>query len=233
LHTVRLDQFEGPLDLLLQLIEDEKLDITNVSLASVAEQYLLILRQNEQLPIDELADFLVIAARLLLLKSRLLLPNLDIEEEEGDLEQQLKLYKEFVEASRMINRIILKRRFTFVHDSPLKVVEPIFHPPKGLTADGLKRLMLEVVHKVEPLVSLPESVIERTMSLHDKIRSVQGILEKAKQTSFRELLSTATSRMEIIVTFLALLELVKSRHATLHQDNAFADVTIEPLATDV
>src|SRR3989344_4119781 len=95
-YTFKLEEFEGPLELLLKLIEDEKLDITTISLAKVSDQYLAYIKNEEELPSEEVADFLVVAAKLIYVKSKYLLPALQLEEEDGeDLEQQLKIFREY------------------------------------------------------------------------------------------------------------------------------------------
>ena len=103
-YTIKIQKFEGPLDLLLQLIEQEELDITEISLAHITEQYLEYLATIEELYPDELADFLVVATKLLLIKSHMLLPELTLEDEdEESLTRQLQLYKKYVEAARRLH----------------------------------------------------------------------------------------------------------------------------------
>src|SRR5512147_3265515 len=110
----KMEKFEGPLDLLLQLIEQEKLSISEISLSKIADQYLESLGQVAEKDPDELADFLVVAAKLLLIKSRELLPSAAPAEEEGpSLESQLKMYKIFWEAAQRIEAQIKKRRWIF------------------------------------------------------------------------------------------------------------------------
>lgn len=228
MHSIRIEQFEGPLDLLLRLIEEEKLDISKVSLAQVADQYLEILRQNAQLSMEELSDFLVIAARLMLLKSRMLLP-IPVEDDDGpDLEQQLRMYKEFHEASKVIAEMLKTKHYTYVRETSVAVTKPIFHPPKSLTSDGLKGIMQEILARIEPFVSLPETILEKTVSITERIQHIQTILKAHEGTSLRTLLKDAKSRMDVIVTFLALLELVKQRDAVVAQPALFGDVTIQP-----
>src|SRR3989338_1878896 len=105
-RELTLDQFSGPLDLLLSLLEESKLNISEVSLSSITEQYLTYLDTLEDNRAEELADFLVVGSRLLLLKSKMLLPQFAPEEDEGtSLEEQLRLYKVFLEASKGVNRL--------------------------------------------------------------------------------------------------------------------------------
>ncbi len=226
--AVKLEKFEGPLDLLLELIEAAKLDISQISLAKVTDEYLSRLQENPQIPPEELADFLVVASRLLYIKSRLLLPflNLGEAEDEGDLETQLKIYKEYLEASRNVAAMIGKRRFLFVHEK-LPHIEIGFAPPKKLTAEQLAELFRAVLRRLDLIVRLPQAVIEKTVSIHEKITEIQALVSKAVRLTFKEMMSSAESRIEIVVSFLALLELIKQKAVSVSQADLFEDITIE------
>lgn len=228
--AVKLEKFEGPLDLLLQLIEAEKLDISQISLAKVTDEYVRRLQGQPDLPPEELADFLVIASRLLYIKSRVLLPFLNLAEEEpvGDLEAQLKIYKEYLDASRSISALIGKRRFLFVHEK-LPHVEVGFAPPKKLTAVQMAEMLRGVLKRLDLIVRIPRAVIEKTVSIHEKIGQIQSLMSRAVKLSFRSLLIDAESRIEIVVSFLALLELVKQRSVSVSQNAKFEDITIEKI----
>lgn len=227
-YKIKLEQFEGPLDLLLQLIEQEEMDITQVSLAHVTEQYLQYLNTTADISTEELADFLVVAAKLLLIKSRTLLPQLEWEEEEGtDLEHQLKIYREFYEASKLLHKMILKKRWLFARERMLVRIERVFNPPKSLTADKLHDLFVGVLREIEPWVSLPQEMMARTISIRERIANIQAMINSKVSLSFHELLKTSKNKVEIIVTFLALLELVKQRTIAVVQENIFDDITIK------
>lgn len=228
MQHVRLQQFEGPLELLLELIELEKLDITDIALSQVTEQYMSYLKQVSDTNPDELADFLVVASKLLLIKSRVLLPELVVEgEDEVDLAMQLKMYKEYYDAAKVLHTRILKKHFSFSRQKPAVPITPVFNPPKLLTAIGLKELFLEVLKEIEPIIDLPKDVVRRAVSLQEKIQSIQQLMIEKVNTNFSKLLKGSSSRMEVIVTFLALLELVKQRTVTLHQQELFDDIVIE------
>ena len=113
MYEVKLEQFQGPLDLLLQLIEKQEMDITEVSLAQVADSYIEYINQMGQLNPEEVADFLVVASKLIYIKSKVLLPELDLEEEGIDLEKQLKMYKEYYQATKKIQKSISKKKFNY------------------------------------------------------------------------------------------------------------------------
>lgn len=154
MYKIKLEQFEGPLDLLLRLIEQQKFDITRVSLSQVTDQFIEYLDQTEDLSLDELVDFLVVAVKLLLIKSKALLPSLNPEEEEEiqKLEDQLKIYKEYFEASKKIDEIILKKNFSFIREKSLKII-PIFCPPKNLNKNILAEIFTEILKDLEAAIN--------------------------------------------------------------------------------
>ncbi len=232
--AVKLQQFEGPLDLLLELIESEKLDISTLSLATVTDGYLAHLHGDTQIPPEELADFLVVATRLLFLKSRLLLPFLNIGEEEdaGDLESQLRIYKEYLDASKTIDAMIGKRRFLFVHEK-LPHIDIGFAPPKKFDTEQMAAFYRGVIARLEPLVKVPKAVVEKTVSIHEKIQHIQTMISKVSQLSFHHILLTAESKTEIVVSFLALLELIKQRSVSVSQDVRWGDIVIKGASAKV
>ncbi len=229
MHKVVIEKFEGPLDLLLQLIEHQELDITQVSLAQVTEQYLETLEKAVTLPADELADFLVIAAKLLLIKSRVLLPQLSVEgaEEASDLERQLKIFKEYLDASRGIAKIIHRRKFTFGRGKPAVVIEEKFSPPTNLDMDEMHVLFLGVLREIEPIIALPKAIVERTVSISEKIEVIRALILDQALISFQSVMQQAKSRTDVIVSFLAVLELVKQRTVFVTQDSLFNDIAIK------
>lgn len=230
MYKTKLEQFEGPLHLLLELIEDRKLDISSVSLASVTEQFLSYLSENPGLHPEELADFLVVAAKLLLIKSRTLLPSLALEDGgEQDLEKQLKIYREYYEASKKIHALLLRRRWSFVRGTSLRIQasERSFRPPEGLIPDDLARYFRLVLKRLEPFITMSEDVIIRTVNIREKIETIRKQIIQASSLNFQELLLQASSKTDIIVTFLALLELVKMRAIAVVQDEMFSGIKIQ------
>jgi segregation and condensation protein A len=226
--AVKLEKYEGPLDLLLKLIEREELDITEVALAKVADQYIAHLETLPEVPAEELADFLVVAAKLLYLKSRTLLPLLHWEQEEegDDLERRLRMYKEYVEAAKKVQAILSAKRHTYVREKP-PVAALGFAPPKDLTPFKMAELFGEVLRRLVPIVKPPEAVIERTVTIHEKIRHIQEALARHAKVSFHDVLAKAETRSEIIVSFLALLELIKQRHVVVKQNDHFGEIHLE------
>jgi len=227
-YKIKLEQFEGPLDLLLQLIEQEEMDISKVSLANVTEQYLRYLNESPDISTEELADFLVVAAKLLLIKSRTLLPQLQIDDEDGtDLEQQLKIYKEFYEASKNLHKKILKRKFLFSRERSVVLIEKVFNPPKSITTDKLKFLFEGILRELEPWVNLPREVMVKAISIRERIANIQEMMAREATLSFKNLLKSSKNKTDVIVTFLALLELVKQRTIAVVQDKVFEDIVVK------
>ncbi|MFH1610616.1 MAG: segregation/condensation protein A [Patescibacteria group bacterium] len=228
-YEVKLEKFEGPLDLLLQLIESADLDITEVYLSQVADQFMKYLADVENKNPDELADFLVVASRLLLIKSRILLPNLHIEDESEaiELETQLKIYKEYHEASKKIENILAEKKALFVRKKIPLDIEVLFNPPKNLDINKLKKIFLEIIKEIEPVVKLPKKSMLRAVSIKEKIEHIRNQILSGISLSFSDLIKGSKDRTEVVVSFLGVLELVKQRHVVVKQDNMFEEITLE------
>ncbi len=231
-YHFRLEKFEGPLDLLLSLIEKEKLDITQVSLAQVADQYLVHIRNEESISLENLAAFLSIAARLILIKSRALLPVLDFSDEEEeameDLEYRLKAYRLFREASQKLGTLFLRARGSFTRES-FSGMQVVFYPPKDITREVLRAHFLDVLGDIPIFEILPEREIASIITLEEKITALQRSLSERAESSFAEIIGTARDRVEVIVSFLAMLELIKQRFIHVEQKEFFSNIRIKRL----
>jgi segregation and condensation protein A len=232
-YQVRLPDFEGPLDLLLHLIEREELDITTLSLAAVTSQYLEYLTILEQVHVDAIADFLVIAAKLILIKSQALLPRppetaRQGEEDAGDeLVRQLITYKQFKEVARGLGELEAANRRTFVRVAPPPKIEKKVDL-SGVTVGQLLQLVREALAVDKPQESVGAVVRPYTLTIRDQIALIRHRLSQQPEVSFRRLLERTGSRIEIIVTFLAVLELLKRRAVKISQAEMFGDIVIEP-----
>jgi segregation and condensation protein A len=225
--SFKVEKFEGPLDLLLRLIEEEKLSISEISLSAVADQYLERLKIVSDRDPDELADFLVVAAKLLLIKSRELLPAPPVLEDEGpSLEFQLKMYKIFYDAAQKIGNLIKQKRFLHFRDKLPAELSPRFAPPPALNAEKMREAFLVVLEKITPIIKYPEERMRRTVSIKEKIDHIRAIMEKGGVKRFHEILRDANDRTEIVVNFLALLELVRSRDVCVEQSEEFGEIVI-------
>lgn len=228
-YKVKLEHFEGPLDLLLHLIENEEMDITKVSLAKITDQFIEYVNSSGELNPEEVADFLVVAAKLLVIKSQILLPSLNIQDEEADdLARQLKIYKEYYEATKVIDGVIKQKRFSFSREKPIRVFTPKFSPPKKFKLDDLGLIFAEVLKKLEPIVNLPQSVIRRTITIAEKIQQIKNLILNKISFGFKSLLNSG-NKTEIIVSFLAMLELVKQRTIEVEQVEMFEEIEIRKL----
>lgn len=228
--TFQVEKFEGPLDLLLQLVEQEELAITEVSLSAVADQFVAYVREGKgKIPTEELADFLVIAAKLVYMKSKLLIPSLaDAELEEGpDLATQLRLYQQFVVASREVNRLWVSDAVCFARERrPVRTLERTFSPPIDASPEILSELMRVVIERLTPIKKLPEAAMKRVITIQDKISELADRLRKAVSFHWSSLWGRGKDKTEQVVSFLALLELVKQRVVNVKQDALFEDIEI-------
>ena len=220
--------FEGPLDLLLHLIERNELDITEVSLLGVTEQYLGYLRAADEINLGALADFVAIGARLLLLKSRALLPS-----EEEEIEFQEDDPEDLVKALREYRRYKEAAAFLRERDTGHQTYRREVAPPEVTLPTGLDRVTLDSLVDVlrEVMERLPEeeptgAVVAERVRLRDRLRGLVELLEREQRTSFRRLVEHATSRVTVIVDFLAVLELIKSRYLVATQSERFGDIDL-------
>jgi segregation and condensation protein A len=232
---LRLPVFEGPLDLLLYLIEREELEITAVSLVQVTDQYLSYLHSGDQIDAAALAEFIAIGARLLYLKSRALLPRSPAEEQAEedlgeDLVQRLREYRRFKEVAGSLREM---------EELGLRAYPRLFPPtdvplPTGLdgvTLDLLAGIVREVLDR-QPEEEIEGVVHRQEVSVEDKARELSEALRRRKRVSFRAFISACRSRLEIIVAFLAVLELIKGLRLRAEQDVLFGDISLVAVQGD-
>lgn len=225
-HEIKLEKFEGPLDLLLQLIELEKVNISEVALSDVTEQFLNYLNKLGDERSEELSDFLVIATKLVYLKSKNLLPYLYPEEDEGpSLADQLKMYQQYVEASKKIIILWEQNRVAYGRvEPPVKQVGFVLPGNAGISE--LERTIKALVLRLRPINPLPQVNIDHAISVKQKVESIFNLLKTHKQMSFGNLLSSANNKTEVIVCFLAVLELMREAKAVVKQGDAFGDLEV-------
>ena len=229
MYKIQLEKFEGPLDLLLKLIEEKRLDITRINLAVVADDFLEYVRANENIDLENLAEFVSIASRIILIKSQNILPTLEITETEekeiADLENQLKEYQKFRLAAEKVGRLQKSKNFSYSRDYLLGVAAK-YSPPKNMNVFDLKKTFLRIVSEIILPEKIPEESIKEIVTLEEKIDELKESLQKRVETSFREISSTADDKIEIIVAFLAMLEMVKQRIIEVEQNKLFEDIRI-------
>jgi segregation and condensation protein A len=229
-YTVQTPVYEGPLDLLLQLIEHAELDITSLALAQVTDQYLVHIRAMS-VPADEISAFLVIAAKLLQIKSEALLPRPPSrepgEEDPGEsLARQLLIYKRFKEMSNWLEEREASHLKTYLRIAPPPKVEGKL----DMSDITLAELMAaaEIIFAQEKEKQALGTVISAPkITIREKISLIAEKLGRTSHATFGDMLGKQPSRLEIVVTFLALLELVKRYRVAAKQEGLFGEIAIE------
>ncbi|PLX20590.1 hypothetical protein C0584_05095 [Candidatus Parcubacteria bacterium] len=228
---IKLEKFEGPLSLLLKLIEKEELDITQISLSKIADQFVEHIRSTSVIVPEDLADFLLVAARLLLIKSKAMLPYLYPEEEAEieDLEKQLRIYKRFLDATKKVESILGKKKFMFAREFNRKAAigdRATFSPPKDLKKEEMKEVFKVLLMRIKPPEKLGNDKIEIKVSIDDKISFIRNTIKSRMKLSFTKLLTEAKTKTEKIVSFLAMLELIKQREIVADQNSLFSEINL-------
>ncbi|MCS7283393.1 MAG: segregation/condensation protein A [Anaerolineae bacterium] len=234
-YPIRLPVFEGPLDLLLELIEERQLDITAVSLAQVADQYLAVIEELGRRTLADLTGFLVVAAKLLVIKSRVLLPDYragEGEEDEDTAEfiQQLEVYQFFRRMARELERLEERgwRCYVRVGKSGDRRLPP--DPRLYLEGVTLEDLLAAARAAFQVLPSGPpvEAVVAPiTVTVQEQMEKIREALRQVARVRFQDLLSEAASRVEVIVTLLAVLELLKQGLVRARQEGLFGPIFVE------
>jgi segregation and condensation protein A len=229
-YTVQLPVFEGPLDLLLHLIERDELDITTIALAQVTDQYMAHLEVLERREVRELASFLVVAAKLLLIKSLALLPrppalSSEAEDVGDELVRQLQAYKRFKEIASLLEEQEKTGLHSYVRIAPAPRLEPQLDL-EGVTLHDLLTVVQEALDAV-PAPPAGEVIAPIRVSIDGQIAHIEKKLALWRRVRFRDILSDATTRVEIIVTLLAVLEMIKQDRVRVQQEQMFGEILIE------
>ena len=225
MQLISQEKFSGPLDLLLQLIDKEELEITEISLSKITEQYLAELEKIENSNEEELADFLVIATKLVYIKSKHLLPYLYEEEEEENLADQLKMYKKFIEASVIIEKMWENDKKSYGRlEPPKKQAELIL--PSNAVVDNLHESFVNLLKRLKPVDPLPTAKIDHSISISEVISHLKNTLKNIKKFRFSELFKNSKNKTEIIIGFLAVLDMIKKGEVYVKQNQSFEDFEI-------
>ena len=233
-YKVKLEVFEGPLDLLLYLIKQDEIDIYDISLERITSQYLEYLQAFKELNIELAGEFIVMAANLIYLKSRSLLPRDQQPPEEDaseddprwELIRQLIEYKKFKEAASELNLRALEQERIFVRETALTSA---IQEPLRLGEVGIFQLIgafQTVIKRIEARQDVQEIFSER-FTVSEKIDSILQRIATGNRFRFSDLFGGAASRVEVVVTFLALLELIRLRQVRAVQKNVFKEIEIE------
>lgn len=232
---IKTHVYEGPFELILDLIEKRKLSVNELSLAQVTDDYIQFVRGQGEFPMEEAAQFIGIAATLLLIKSRSLIPELELSSEEeedvDDLKKRLMEYERVREQMRELSRIF---GTSVMVSAGERVPEPFFAPSRDLTLERLTGALADALTALEKTAEkLPEARVRALVSIEEIMDTLLSRVQKAMTLSFREFSGTATDRVEVIVSFLALLELVKQGAVDALQHEGFADISIVNTSTGV
>lgn len=230
--AIRLPVYEGPLDVLLRLIEERRLEITVVSLAAVADQFIAYMAGMPRRDPQTIAHFLSVAARLLLIKSRALLPPVAVapeeQEETDDLVRQLRAYQLYKHAARMLKeREQRGLRAYGVQPPPLPRAQSRKLPLDNVSLEALANAMQRVVNRWLPPPAADEVISRLTLTVNDCMERIQSAVKSRRRVTFTEMLAGANTRVEVVVTLLALLELLKRYAVRCHQETLFGEIIIE------
>ncbi len=227
-YSVKTPVFEGPLDLLLDLVEKRKLFVSDVSLAQVTDDFIKYIDAHEEFPIGESAEFIVIASTLMLVKSRSLLPQLLLTQDEeasiDDLEKRLTLYKKVKELSLELRKLYGK--YMIYEKSPNKNEVVVFSPDSKTTTDHLLFSLRNVLENLPKEEKIPKAVVKKMISLEETIEKLSERIAKSGRVSFKNF--AKGDKINVIVGFLAMLELVKRGAIRVSQnEGAHGEIDIE------
>ncbi|MDD3678665.1 MAG: segregation/condensation protein A [Patescibacteria group bacterium] len=226
---IKVEKFEGPLDLLLELIEKEKLDITEISLSKITDQYLTRVSALDP-KVYDVTEFMLIAARLIYLKSKVLLPTLETQEEEEELEdlkERLEIYKKYKDAAKEFGSILERNQRSFPAKKP-QINLARFVPPKGVELTDLWSTFQKLLTDMPEEIAREEVEIpSEKITVEERLAHLHQIFKSKKRQSFKKILSNSNSKIEAIITFLAVLEMVKCKKIKVSQGKNFDDINLE------
>ena len=231
--TIQAAAFQGPLETLLNLIEERKLSVSEVSLAEVCDAYLAYVEKLPELPLDETAQFILVASTLLLIKSRTLLPMLSLSEEEKEsveeLERRLARYTLVRKAAKLLRRLWGQTPLILSVRAPIR--EPVFAPAEA-TLERINNIAKRLVSMLPKPEKLAQVAVAPVLALEDVITSLKGRIASALKARFSEL-TRSRNKQEKIVYFLATLELVRSGSISATQERLFEDIMLAAETTGI
>ncbi|MFT5179489.1 MAG: segregation and condensation protein A [Candidatus Paceibacteria bacterium] len=231
---IKTEVFEGPMDLLLSLIEKRKLLINDISLSQVTDDYINYINDLDKVSLKKTSHFILTASTLLLIKSKSLLPSIELTEDEEqsieDLETRLKIYKRLQEVSVHTSEMFGKNiSFT---GGGYKNTEPMFVPDDQISKTNLGTLVRVVINLFPKVEKLQEVAVQKVLSLNDVIENLSKRIRNGLQMTFREFSGSGKEmskeeRVNVIISFLAMLELVKQGIINVNQHSDYADIQME------
>lgn len=225
--NIKTDSYEGPFEVLLELIEARKLLVNELALASITEEFIAHVRRQESFPVEETANFIQIATTLLLIKSKSLIPDLTLSEEENadveDLKRRLAAYEKVREAARELSRIFGK---TLLVSMGERAPEVVFAPAKDFSVHALTEALARMLAAREEVEDLPEARVKPMVTIEEMMDRLAKKVQTAMTLSFKDFAKGTKEKIEVIVSFLALLELVKQGAVAAEQFDLHGDIRI-------
>lgn len=225
--SIRAEGYEGPFELVLDLIEARKLLVNDLALGVITDDFIQHVRKQETFPMEEAANFIQIAATLLLIKSKSLIPDLSLtEEEQGDVEdlkRRLAAYERVRDAARELSRVFGEQ---LMFQAGEKKPDVMFAPARDLSAAALAEAYARVLAAREVVEELPEARVRPMVTIEEMMDRLAKRVQSAMTLSFREFSGTAKEKIEVVVSFLALLELVKQGAVAAEQFENYGDIRI-------
>ena len=231
--SIKTSSYEGPFDLLLDLIDARKLLVNDLALANITEDFITHVRAQATFPVEETANYIQIAATLLLIKSKSLIPDLTFTEEESadveELKRRLEAYEKVREAARELSRIFGKAVMVAAGERPR---ESVFAPASDLTAGALAEALARVLAAREAVEELPTARMKPMLTIEEMMDKLAKRVQSVMTLSFKEFSKSTKEKVEVIVSFLALLELVKQGAVAAEQYDTHGDIRISHTASD-
>lgn len=232
IYHIKTDAFEGPFHLLLSLIEERKFFINDLSLAQITEDYLNYLSKIEKSDSQEISNFIVIAATLILIKSKSLLPNLSLTDEEQsdiqNLEERLKLYEFYTKLSLHLKNNFGKKIIFAGEERKNDFL--VFLPDDQITKESMMTFAHNALGKIPKKIFLPEVEVKKVINIEEMIEKLTGRIEETLKMSFKDFTGVAKTKEEkvvVIIGFLAMLELVRQGILDVMQENNFEEIIMK------
>ncbi|MBP6860643.1 MAG: segregation/condensation protein A [Candidatus Pacebacteria bacterium] len=233
-YTLRTAAYEGPFELVLDLIERKQMLVNELSLAEVTDDFIQQVRGKAEFPMEDATNFIAVAATLLLIKSKSLIPELELSKDEeesmDELQKRLALYEKAREAARELSRLIGR---SVMIEAGEREPEPVFAPAKDMTLFALSNALHEALSALEKLDVKPEVRVKSTVTIEEMMDSLMTRVQGALTLSFKQFSGSAKDKVEVIVSFLALLELVKQGSIEAAQQSDFGDITLSNASASV
>jgi segregation and condensation protein A len=224
--------YEGPFELVLELIEKSKLSINELSLSKITDDYIAHVRGSAAFPMEDAADFIAVAATLLVIKSKSLIPDLELSEDETtDITEFERRLREYERVRSMMRELSVLFGRQVLVSAGERFPEPHFSPSRDLTLANLEAALDAVFNSIEKEVALPEARVRNTVTLEEMMTKLMDRVQKKLTLSFSEFSGDASERIEVIVSFLALLELMKEGTVDALQHETFSDIRITNTST--